>query len=115
LPKQDQQKKLTFRTIIAPGNEEVREVLKSCLSGIKDAKTPAGQKYVVHFIDSYPFNLEVLQQQSPEELTKSLDKVWQSIKGTVENVTDALLKRKTELLSLRAKLEKPLLEAGTTP
>lgn len=113
-PKQDQQKKLTFRTIIAPGNEEVREVLKKAISSIPKAKTPAGQKFVVHFIDSYPFNLEELQQQTPDELAKSTEKIWQSISETVKTASEAILEYKSELLALRAKLEKPQASLSAT-
>lgn len=109
-PKQDKQKKLTFRTIISPGNEEVREVLKTCLAAAQNAKTPAGQKFVVHFIDNYPFNLEELQQQTPEELAKTLEKTWQSIQKTIENVEQEILKKKDDLLALRTKLESPITE-----
>jgi hypothetical protein len=113
-PKQDQQKKLTFRTIIAPGNEEVREILKEAISKIPKAKIPAGQKFVVHFLDSYSFNLEELQQQTPDELAKSIEKIWQSTSETVTSVTEAILERKSELMALRIKLEKPQPSSGAT-
>ncbi|MBO0360865.1 PD-(D/E)XK nuclease family protein [Hymenobacter sp. BT186] len=113
-PNQDKQKKLTFRTIIAPGNEEVRTVLKECLVGVPKAKKPAGQKFVVHFLDSYPFNLEEIQQQSVEELTLTMGKVWQHIKATVESVTKAILEREHDLLALRNQLEKPEPSSGAS-
>lgn len=101
-PKQEKQKKITFRTIIAPGDNKVRDVLRASIANLPGAKIPAGQKYIVHFINSYDFNLEKLQQQSNDEFFKSFDTVWQQIHGIVEKVGNAIILREPELLLLNS-------------
>jgi hypothetical protein len=101
-PKQEKQKKVTFRTIIAPGDNKVRDVLRASIASLADAKMPAGQKYIVHFINSYDFNLEKLQQQSVNEFSKSFDIVWQQIRGIIDSVSSVIVSRESELKLLNS-------------
>jgi len=85
-------KRITFKTVIAPGEQEVRKILAEALYSLDKLpyyRIPTGKKWLVHFIRGFTFDLE---ESSDEELEKYLqDKVWKNINPIVQGVEAAIL------------------------
>ncbi|MDA8233402.1 MAG: PD-(D/E)XK nuclease family protein [Clostridia bacterium] len=68
-------KKVTFRTVISPGNEQNRQILERALSRLEGARKPSGKIWLVHFNESRKVDLtsEKFEDDSViEELMKDL-------------------------------------------
>lgn len=90
-------KKAVFKTIIAPGNEEVRSILRETLERVEGSDKPRGNQWLVHFIYSWPFDKESLTDSSPEQVKKAIEVGWEEISKIVERVEKNLLNKQEEL------------------
>ncbi|KKN21735.1 hypothetical protein LCGC14_0922360 [marine sediment metagenome] len=85
-------KRITFKTVIAPGEQEVRKILAEALYSLDKLpyyRIPTGKKWLVHFIRGFTFDLE---ESSDEELEKYLqDEVWKDINQIVQEVEIKIL------------------------
>lgn len=91
-------KRITFKTIIAPGEQEVRKILAKAMQSLDklpNYRIPTGKKWLVHFIRKFTFDLE---ESSDEELEKYLqDKVCKNINPIVQRVEAAILSTSDDL------------------
>ena len=85
-------KRISFKTIIPPGEQEVRKILADAMQSLEKLqkyRNPTGKKWLVHFILNFTFDLE---ESSDEELEKYLqDKIWKNINPIVQGVEAAIL------------------------
>lgn len=89
-------KTVKFKTVIAPGDEAVCDVLRNALAGVDGAKKPKGGKWLVHFNRRWKINVED-PALDDEQLQKKLEELWTEIDEIVERVESALLKVKQGL------------------
>ncbi|WP_349664379.1 PD-(D/E)XK nuclease family protein [Cellulophaga lytica] len=90
-------KKVVFKTVVSPGAPEIHDIFKKAMSNIEGAKKPRGNKWLVHFIHTWKFDVEDFIGADESEVMKVLDKEWGKVQEIVNKVETELLKYKTEL------------------
>ena len=100
------QKTLCFKTIIPPGeetekDEETRRVLSNLIESTLNAKKPYGKKWLVHFIEKHPFNLEEMKEKTDDQIYKNIEPFWRKISEIVDQIENVLLENESTILRLR--------------
>jgi hypothetical protein len=93
-------KNVLFKTIIAPhlpGYEALSEILSKALDAVEGHKKPRGDKFILHFIEKYPFNIDDVYKMDEEERNAAIGKFWPKIEEIVKKVEPAILKSKDAL------------------
>ena len=86
-----------FKTVVSPGDPEIHDIFQKAMSNIEGAKKPRGNKWLVHFIHTWKFDVEDFIGADENEVMKVLDKEWDKVQEIVTKVETELLKYKTEL------------------
>lgn len=100
-PKQDEQTKLTFRTVIESGDEKVRRLLSEQLDSVPGATKPKGQRFISHFLQKEAFDLQKLEEQGDDAICLRINELWERIHPLVSAVESQLLKREAELRQMK--------------
>ncbi len=90
-------KKVVFKTVVSPGDPEIHEIFQKAMNNIEGVKKPRGNKWLVHFIHTWKFDVEDFIGADESEVMKVLDKEWDKVEEIVNKVEIELLKYKTEL------------------
>jgi hypothetical protein len=90
-------KNVQFRTVISPSEEDYVNVFKDIVVGVKGSSKPSGKKWLVHFTEKAPFDLEKLQDVREEEIIKIVDQFFEKITPIVESVSKEILKHEEKL------------------
>lgn len=89
-------KKVIFKTVVAPGDPEIQEIFQKAMSNIEGAIKPRGNKWLVHFIHTWKFNVDDFIGADESEVMKVLDKEWGKVEEIVTKVETELIKHRTE-------------------
>jgi hypothetical protein len=93
-------KNVSFKTIIAPylpGNETISKILSDAMDTVEGHKKPGGDKFILHFIEKYPFDIGTMYSKTEDERKAAIEKFWPQIEKIVEKVEPAILKYADEL------------------
>jgi len=93
-------KKARFKALIAPSEESVHRLLAKALSEVPGAKKPQGEKWLIHFDQTWDFDKELIGNDAAQ-INQFLDKQFAVIKAIVDKVEAGLLKHKEELMRLK--------------
>ena len=93
-------KKAVFKTVIAPGDTDIQELLSKALENIPGHKKPIGKKWLVHFQHSWKFETEDMMEIDELAIQKILADEWPIITEIVEKVEHEILKHANELKRL---------------
>ena len=93
-------KKAVFKTVIAPGDTDIQELLSKALENILGHKKPIGKKWLVHFQHSWKFETEDMMEIDEQTIQNILAVEWPIISEIVEKVEHELLKHSIELKKL---------------
>ncbi len=89
---------IIFKTVIPPGNNEIREILKKAIENVDGAKKPEGKKWLVHFQYDWKFNKEMhIDEINEKEIFDNLDKEWNNISKIIDKVEKAILEQEQNL------------------
>jgi len=77
--------RISFKTSIAPGDEEVRAILIEIMEKVKGAKTPKGKKWIVHVIEGFR---DGFGEMSDEEIENFVDKIFSDKLSEIINNVD---------------------------
>jgi len=90
-------KKATFKTIVSPSDNEIREIFRKALENIDGHKKPRGNKWLVHFQHAWKFDNDELEGANEQTILDILDNEWGEITEIVKKVEIELLKHKSAL------------------
>ena len=90
-------KYVIFKTVIAPGNSDIRLILRQALESIPGHKNPQGKQWLVHFMKKWPFAVNEIVNEPKEKITDSINKIWPEVEELVRKVEPALLTKKDKL------------------
>lgn len=94
-------KKAVFKTVIAPGDTDIQELLSQALEKIPGHKKPIGKKWLVHFQHSWKFETEDMMEIDEQTIQKILADEWPMITEIVEKVEHEVLEHSIELKKLK--------------
>ncbi|RMH61258.1 MAG: hypothetical protein D6677_12140, partial [Calditrichaeota bacterium] len=84
-------KSITFKTVISPGNEEVRSKLSEIIGKIKGAKQPLGTVWLVHLTEKCKYDV-TNPHNTPEQTEKKVLAIWPKISEIVHIVENEIIK-----------------------
>jgi hypothetical protein len=89
---------VNFRTVISPGEDPTREILKSSIQSVDGAMEPRGEQWLVHFNRKWD---KLAGDDMPnDEMKARIDKIWPEARDIVKKVEDTILKKEAELRSI---------------
>lgn len=92
--------KAVFKTVIAPCDKEIQDVLKKALENVNGFKKPSGKKWLVHFQIDWKYIKDNFVDEVDESLIHNmLDNEWERISDIVYRVEKEILNHKDELAS----------------
>lgn len=92
--------KTLFKTVIAPCDKDIQNVLRKALENVKGFKKPSGEKWLVHFQIDWKFVKEnFLDEIDEKTIFEILDNEWERISEIVYSVEKEIIKLKDELAS----------------
>lgn len=89
-------KKISLRAIIAPGDENTREVLASTISSIEGAKIPRGKQFLSYFSVSTKVDVTSEAYEDEEKLAEAFRKFLQKQKEMIETIECAILENQDQ-------------------
>lgn len=84
-------KDVVFKTVIAPGNDEINSILNTSLERTPGHKVPTGKHWLVHFSKRWPFVAREMIEQSDETIRSAIDKFWPEIQDIVDKVESSII------------------------
>ncbi len=94
-------KSITFKPVIAPGSESIRNILSEAMETIPGHATPKGTKWLVHFTEKWSVDRSELEVREYDRLKESIDREWDKVTALVEKVEAAFLEKAAELKDLQ--------------
>jgi hypothetical protein len=88
-----------FKTVIAPCDSAIQNLLSKALQQIPGHKKPSGKKWLVHFQHSWKFDTSGLVEIDDAAILNLLEAEWPVITEIVEKVEAEILKIKGNLLT----------------
>ncbi len=85
-------KKVTFKTVISPGNEQNREVLRNALSKVKGTKEPSGKIWLVHFSETKRVDLTTEKYDDDSKIVEVIKRLLEENEGLIGLVEEEILK-----------------------
>ena len=80
--------RITFKTVIAPGDESTRSILKDALHSIDGAVEPRGDQWLMHFI----FRLASIDENTTIDVIKArINERWSDVQDIVAKVENAII------------------------
>ena len=94
--------KALFKTVIAPCEKEIQELLSKVLENVPESRKPYGEKWLVHFQIDWKLNKESFVDEIDEDsINDILEKEWLRISEIVYKVENEMLKYKEELIKYK--------------
>jgi hypothetical protein len=100
-------KKITFKTVISPGNEQVRKILSECLVKIPNATNPRGASWLVHHSNKKKVDVTDDKYENDELLKKEIKDLLSQNKELISLIEKEILKRKEDLLAVIRAVSSP--------
>ncbi|MDI1233382.1 MAG: PD-(D/E)XK nuclease family protein [bacterium] len=82
---------LNIKTIISPGEDTKRDILKDVLSKVEGAQKPYGEKWISHFILKKKFEFEKMNELDEMERMTKINSIWSDVEELVNKVETAIL------------------------
>lgn len=83
-------KTITFKTVIAPGQENNRRLIAQEIAKLDGAKTPYGKQWLAHFRPSWKFDV-TNSRHTDEDIRQKIEDIWPKISEIVNKVEKQLL------------------------
>jgi len=94
-------KEAILKTVIAPGNEKISQILSAALESIPGHKKPRGKQWLVHFTEKWPFKASEINNEDEATIREKINKFWPKIEELVAKVEPAILQKENELRDIR--------------
>jgi PD-(D/E)XK nuclease superfamily len=94
--------KAVFKSIVAPCDKEVQDILRKAIENVEGFKKPYGEKWLVHFQFDWKFIKENHEDEiNINEIYKSLEIEWEKMSRIIFKIEKEILKQKEKLISLQ--------------
>lgn len=94
-------KEAILKTVIAPGNEKISQILSAALESIPGHKKPRGKQRLVHFTEKWAFKASEINNEDEATIREKINKFWPKIEELVAKVEPAILQKEDELREIR--------------
>jgi hypothetical protein len=99
------EKRVTLKAVISPGEKNCRDILSQVLRNLPGSQKPSGEQWLTYHQMTVNVNYTMLSEQGEDEIRKTLNKQWQDMESMISKITDAILTKKNELIELANTVE----------
>lgn len=85
-------KDFVFKSVISPGNEEIRKKLHNGLSKSKFYKKNIGKQWIVNNSKKIPFDISLVLNEEEDFIISKIDELLKKVEPVVNDFTDQILK-----------------------
>jgi hypothetical protein len=92
-------KQAVFKSVVSPGNEQLREIINKALCDAPGAKKPSGKKWLVHYSKATEFSAVEAADQDEGERYTAIMSILKSVVGIVADAEGAILAEKCAIMA----------------